>query len=190
MRGKYCPKTFFMPYGFFKKQENTMKSLLSPIRAAKTLFSLLLFLPLAVFAATERTATTEPATTPTTTTPAAATDTTAAPAPATAGATEYTLDPNHTFVLFHINHMGFSNQVGKWQANGALTMDENKPKDSKVDVTIRLADVVTGINKLNEHLQEKDFFDVVQFPTATFVSDKVDVTGKHTAKVHGTLTLH
>jgi polyisoprenoid-binding protein YceI len=102
----------------------------------------------------------------------------------------YTLDPTHTFVLFHINHMGFSNQVGKWQANGALTLDETALQNSKVNVTIQVADIVTGIDKLNEHLKGDQFFDVTHFPTATFVSNKVTVTGKNTAKVDGALTLH
>ena len=36
----------------------------------------------------------------------------------------------------------------------------------------------------------KLFFDTAQYPTATFKSNKVEVTGKTTAKVSGLLTLH
>ncbi len=102
----------------------------------------------------------------------------------------YTLDPNHTYVLWHINHFGFSNPSGKWMASGTLVLDEAKPQNSKVNVTIKTADVVTGIKELDEHLQSPLFFDMKQYPTTTFVSDKVDMTGKNTAKVHGILTLH
>ena len=49
---------------------------------------------------------------------------------------------------------------------------------------------MTGLPKLNEHLLGDSFFDVAKFPTATFVSTKVDVTSKTTAKVTGDLTLH
>lgn len=101
-----------------------------------------------------------------------------------------TLDPQHTYVLWHVNHLGFSTQAGKWYANGTLIIDKDKPKDSKVNATIQIADIVTGIPELDKHLMGKLFFDANQFPTATFVSDKVDVTGKNTAKVYGTLTLH
>jgi polyisoprenoid-binding protein YceI len=102
----------------------------------------------------------------------------------------FTLDPNHTTVLWHINHFGFSNPTGKWQANGTLVLDETKPQDSKVDVTIKTATLDTGIPALDEHLRSKAFFDTEQFPTATFVSDKVKITGKTTAMVSGMLTVH
>lgn len=102
----------------------------------------------------------------------------------------YTLDPTHTYVLWHINHFGFSNPSGKWMADGTLVLDEAKPQDSKLNVTIPLAALTTGIPKLDEHLNSKDFFDVAQFPVATFVSNKVELTGKDSAKVFGTLSVH
>ena len=73
---------------------------------------------------------------------------------------------------------------------GTLSLDEAKPEDSKVSATIQLANLVTGIDKLDEHLKSPDFFDAAQFPTATFVSDKIEVGTNNTAKVHGTLTVH
>ena len=101
----------------------------------------------------------------------------------------FTLDPMHTYILWHIKHLGFSTQAGKWYASGTLVLDKDKPKNSKVDVVIKVADFITGIPELDKHLKGKLFFDIAQFPTATFVSDKVDVTGKDTAKVHGMLTI-
>jgi polyisoprenoid-binding protein YceI len=101
----------------------------------------------------------------------------------------YTLDPQHTYVLWHINHLGFSNQAGKWYASGTLTLDKAKPQNSKINATIQVANMVTGIDQLNEHLKSELFFDVAKFPIATFVSDKVTLTGKNTAKVHGILTV-
>ena len=102
----------------------------------------------------------------------------------------FNLDPQHTYVLWRIKHLGFSTQAGKWYVSGTLVLDKDKPENSKVNVTIQIADVVTGIPDLDKHLKGKLFFDVAQFPTATFVSDKVDVSGKDTAKVHGILTVH
>ena len=93
-------------------------------------------------------------------------------------------------MLWHINHLGFSTQTGKWYAHGTLALDKEKPANDKVNVTINIADLVTGIAELNKHLEGKLFFDAAQFPVATFVSDKVNVTGKDTAKVHGILTIH
>lgn len=110
--------------------------------------------------------------------------------PASAADT-YTLDPAHTAVTFHINHFGFSNPSGKFMnADGTVTLDQATPANSKVEVTIPVADVNTGVPKLDEHLKTKDFFDVETYPSAKFVSTSVDVTGKDTAIVHGDLTLH
>jgi polyisoprenoid-binding protein YceI len=101
-----------------------------------------------------------------------------------------TLDPNHTYVLWQIGHLGFSTQAGKWYANGTVTIDQEKPENSKVDATIKVADIVTGLPELDKHLKGPLFFDVAKFPTATFVSDKVEVLSKTTAKVSGNLTIH
>ncbi|MDF3054440.1 MAG: yceI 1 [Gammaproteobacteria bacterium] len=108
----------------------------------------------------------------------------------------YTLDNTHTAITFHVNHFGFSNPSGKWMADGTLVLDEEKPENSTVNITIKVADIVTGVPKLDEHLQAKDFFNVAAYPAATFVSDKVEIV-KHgkgkskvdKAKVHGTLKL-
>jgi len=110
--------------------------------------------------------------------------------PAQAAPQTYTFDPNHTYVLWHVSHFGFSNPSGKWLANGTLTLDDAKPQDSKVNVTIKMDSLATGIPELDEHLKGDNFFDIKQFPTATFVSDKVTLDGSKTAKVHGILTVH
>jgi polyisoprenoid-binding protein YceI len=110
--------------------------------------------------------------------------------PAFAAVETYKLDPNHTYVHWRASHLGFSYLSGKWKAQGTLQLDKENPKNDKVDVTIHIADMITGDSKLNDHLQSDEFFNVAKFPTATFVSDKVDVTGSKTANVKGILTLH
>lgn len=103
----------------------------------------------------------------------------------------YTLDPNHTSVLWHANHFGFSYPSGKWMvAEGKLILDKEKPQNSKVNAVIHVADLVTGIPELDKHLKGPLFFAVEKFPQATFVSDKVTLTGKDKAQVHGMLTVH
>src|SRR5579863_3895948 len=90
-------------------------------------------------------------------------------------AENYTLDPAHTYVLWHISHFGFSNPSGKWMVHGTLMLDEAKPQDSKVNATIQIVDITTGIKELDQHLLGELFFNTKQFPTATFVSDKIDL---------------
>jgi polyisoprenoid-binding protein YceI len=104
-------------------------------------------------------------------------------------AAEYKLDPNHTSVNWEISHFDFSHFYGKWMANGTLMFDAEDPKKSKVNVDIKVKDFITGNEKLDNHLKGKDFFEVDQFPNATFVSDKVEANGKKISKIHGTLTV-
>jgi len=102
----------------------------------------------------------------------------------------YALDPMHTSVGWQINHFGFSNPSGKFaMVQGTLILNDFVPANSSVNATIAMANLVTGISKLDEHLRSKDFFDAEHFPTAAFVSNKVETTSTNTAKVYGTLTL-
>lgn len=110
--------------------------------------------------------------------------------PSAYAADKYILDDAHTYVGWTISHFGFSHPSGKWMAKGTMELDKDKPQDSKVEATINVADIITGIPKLDQHLKGEEFFDVDKYPTATFVSTKVITTGKDTAKVEGDLTLH
>lgn len=103
---------------------------------------------------------------------------------------KYVFDPAHTYVYWKANHFGFSHPSGKWLAEGTLIMDDAKPDNSKLDVTIKVANIVTGISKFDSHLKSADFFDVAKYPTATFKSTKIEMTGKDSARVTGNLTLH
>ena len=110
--------------------------------------------------------------------------------PALAAPETYVLDSSHTNIDWRISHFGFSSPSGKFpNATGSLVLDEAKPENSKVNMTLPIADILTGVPKLDEHLKGKDFFDAAQFPKATFASTKVTLTGKDTAKVDGTLTV-
>lgn len=100
-----------------------------------------------------------------------------------------TLDPGHTYVLWRIKHFNFSTQTGKWYATGTLLLDKEKPENSKVTAKIQVKDVITGIAELDKHLRGKSFFDAAHYPTAYFISSKIEILDKETAKIHGTLTL-
>jgi polyisoprenoid-binding protein YceI len=104
---------------------------------------------------------------------------------------KYTFDPNHTNITFHANHFGFSNPSGRFGiSKGNVYIDEANPQASSVSVTVDVNSLVTGIDRFNDHIKSADFLDAEHFPTATFKSDSVEVTGKDTAKVHGIFTLH
>lgn len=102
----------------------------------------------------------------------------------------YLLDPNHTYVLWRVSHFGFSTPSGKWHVTGNLTINEKKPEEGKLEVNVDMAGLETGLSKFDQHLKSEEFLNIEKYPTAKFVSDKITVTGKDTAKVQGMLTLH
>lgn len=103
----------------------------------------------------------------------------------------YSFDPTHTNIVWKAEHFGFSKPSGRFGIeDGTLVLDEDAPANSSVNIVIDTTDLVTGIEKFDAHLKSADFLDVENFPTATFKSTAIEVTGEKTAKVTGDFTLH
>lgn len=102
----------------------------------------------------------------------------------------YQFDKDHTHVIFFINHLGFSNMIGRVRDfDGSFTFDEKTPEDSTVDVTLKAASISTDVPRLDKELQQEKFFNVAKFPDMKFKSTSVKVTGKNTGDVTGDFTL-
>ena len=111
--------------------------------------------------------------------------------PVTAFADSYALDPSHTHVGFKISHLGFSETYGNFEdVEGTLELDDKKPEDAKLEVTVKTKSLDSGFDARDEHVEGKDFLNVEEFPTMSFKSTKVTRTGEATADVTGDLTLH
>ncbi|BDW89347.1 YceI family protein [Thalassospira tepidiphila] len=102
----------------------------------------------------------------------------------------YKLDPTHTSVLFIVNHLGFSDYQGRFNGvTGELTLDRENPSASSATITIDLNQIDSGVEALDNHMKTADFFNVEEFPTATFSSTSVELVGDNAATVTGDLTL-
>jgi len=103
----------------------------------------------------------------------------------------FAIDKNHAKIIFSTTHFGFSTYYGLFtDFDGKLIFDPKAPTTSTLDVTIGLDGIDTTNAKLDAHLKSPDFFNIAQFPQASFKSTKVELTGKTTGKVTGDLTLH
>ena len=112
-------------------------------------------------------------------------------AAAPASAASYDIDPTHTQVQFTYSHFGFLNITGRFdQVSGTFDFDPANPTASSIEVEIPVSSISTGVEALDEHLQRDDFFDVAQFPTASFRSTSVEAAGEGQLKVAGDLTIH
>ncbi len=99
-------------------------------------------------------------------------------------------DKMHSEVDFSIVHLGLSNVRGHFgNIGGTVALNESDITKSSVNVTIDLTTVDTGVAPRDADLKSPHFFDVAQFPTATFVSSSVAKSGNGLT-VSGNLTLH
>ena len=101
----------------------------------------------------------------------------------------YAIDPTHTQVVFEAKHFGTSTNRGRWdKKEGTITLDK-AAKAGKIEVTLDMNSISTGIGPFDGHLKSNDFFGAEQFPTAKFVGDKLAFNGDKVASVSGELTL-
>jgi len=103
----------------------------------------------------------------------------------------FAVDKNHAKIIFSTTHFGFSTYYGLFTAFDAkLDFDPKAPAKSAVEVTVDMTGIDTTNPKLDTHLKSPDFLDVAKFPTATFKSTAIEVTGPATGRITGELTLH
>ena len=111
--------------------------------------------------------------------------------PAKVEAGTYAVEPMHTRVLFSVNHMGFTTYYGDFTGvSGTLEFQPKAPVTSTLSVSIPIGTVSTTNAKLDGELKSNQWLDATAFPTATFKSAKVVVTGHDQGQVTGDLTLH
>ncbi|HWW21377.1 MAG TPA: YceI family protein [Steroidobacteraceae bacterium] len=106
-----------------------------------------------------------------------------------AAPTTYKSDPNHTFVRFSYQHMGFSTQESRFnKVTGTITFDP-AARSGSVDISIDTKSVDTGSDLFNGHIQGADFLDTTNFGSATFRSTSVKFEGDRPVSIEGNLTL-
>lgn len=111
--------------------------------------------------------------------------------PALSQAATWKIDPEHSHVGFQVQHLMIANVYGAFTTfNGVVTLDDNDITKSTVTVTIDTNSINTNVAKRDEHLRSADFFNVAQYPTMTFVSQKIIKGDKDTLQIIGNLTLH
>ncbi|MEO1288677.1 MAG: YceI family protein [Chloroflexota bacterium] len=102
----------------------------------------------------------------------------------------WNIDPAHSAADFTVRHMMVTNVRGGFDViDGQINFDPENAADSSVEVTIDVSSINTGVADRDGHLRSADFFDVENYPTLTFKSTEVNLTGDDTANVIGDLTI-
>ena len=102
----------------------------------------------------------------------------------------WNLDSAHTVAAFSARHMMITTVRGTLgTVTGTIEFDEANPANSRLEAVIDATGLTSGLADRDNHLRSADFLDVENYPTITFKSTRVEVTGDVTAKVHGDLTI-
>jgi polyisoprenoid-binding protein YceI len=111
------------------------------------------------------------------------------PATAAVQSGTYAVDPDHTQVIWSVDHMGFSRLYGMVGGmTGTLQLNPARPQQAALQIDIPLSGLTVTSPGFAKHLQTPDLFDTAKFPTARFVSRQVAVRGEQ-ATITGDLTL-
>ncbi|EKK14471.1 YceI-like domain protein [Acinetobacter baumannii Naval-72] len=103
---------------------------------------------------------------------------------------DYKIDPTHTATVFSWNHFGFSTPSANFSdIQGVIKVDNAKPANSSVNVTIPLSSVNTNVPALDKEFQEEAWFNAAKYPNITFKSTKVETKDKKHFKITGDLTV-
>ena len=103
---------------------------------------------------------------------------------------DYKIDPTHTATVFSWNHFGFSTPSANFtDIQGVIKVDNAKPANSSVEVTIPLSSVNTNVPALDKEFQEEAWFNAAKYPNITFKSTKVETKDKKHFKITGDLTV-
>ncbi|MGQ4583000.1 YceI family protein [Lysobacter sp. F60174L2] len=118
-----------------------------------------------------------------------------APTAALDATEHYTIDPEHTFPSFEADHMGISIWRGKFNtSSGKVTLDKATDTGAvtggTVDVTIDLASVDFGHDKLNGYAKGPELFDIAKYPQATYHGTLAGFEDGRPTRLVGELTLH
>lgn len=111
--------------------------------------------------------------------------------PALAFGSSWQIDPGHSSFQFKVRHMMVSNVRGDFgkMTKGVISLDDQDVSSIKAEVIIEAASINTGHGKRDEHLRGADFFDVMRYPTITFVSKQVTKIDSDKLRATGELTI-
>jgi polyisoprenoid-binding protein YceI len=107
---------------------------------------------------------------------------------AAAAPRDYRLDPQHSRVLFAVEHLGFAKALGTLSApRGWLRFDPDDWSSARGEIEIDLATLDLGDAEFNRRLARRDAFDSERHPLARWVVERVEPLDPTRFIAHGRL---
>ncbi len=111
--------------------------------------------------------------------------------PTTAPVGTLLLSPRNTKITFIGSAIAASHEGTFTRFHGQIVCGDSVPEHAAITVQIDMTSVYTQIDLLTKHLKDPDFFDVVKYPKASFVSTGISpIQADNTRIITGNLTLH
>lgn len=112
------------------------------------------------------------------------------PAPAQQALPRYGADPVHSTVVFAVDHLGFSQSIGRFRVREMdLRFDPERWAESRVEAVIDIGSIDLADAGWNRTMLGRRWFRVADFPEARFRSTRVTPAGENRADIEGELTL-
>ena len=106
-----------------------------------------------------------------------------------APARTFTIDKTHSEATFQVRHLVTKVRGRFTDFSGTVQLDQARPEQSSVSLSINTASIDTGTPDRDAHLRSDDFFAVDTFPAITFASSRVTKKSAELFEVEGTLTI-
>ncbi|MFK7858992.1 MAG: YceI family protein [Granulosicoccus sp.] len=102
----------------------------------------------------------------------------------------YTLDPDHAYLIFRIEHLGLSTVVGRFNTvDASLDFDPDSLSDLVLDGVIDVASIDLNNADLERRLKGAGWLDTNRFPEARFSSVFVEPGDENSFVLNGEFTL-
>ncbi|MGH8279422.1 MAG: YceI family protein [Gammaproteobacteria bacterium] len=101
----------------------------------------------------------------------------------------YETDPPHTFVTFAVQHFATSTVCGRFDQVGGFVELDRAAGQGYAEIVIDMKSINSGTPAFDEHLRSPAFFDVANFPRATFIGRDFRFVRGVLQSVDGELTL-
>jgi polyisoprenoid-binding protein YceI len=103
---------------------------------------------------------------------------------------KWNFDAVHSNIGFSVRHLMVSKVSGHFRTwTGSLSIDEDNPAASSIEVKIDAASIDTKEQQRDDHLRSPDFLDAQKFPNITFRSTKVEKVADGAYRMTGDFTI-
>ena len=103
----------------------------------------------------------------------------------------WTIDPEHSQVVFKVKHMAVSSIVGEFKnLTGTVEFDGRNLRQANVQAMVDTQSLNTHSPQRDERWKGKAFFDADQYPRISFKSQKIVPDQSGNFKIQGILAIH